>query len=207
MDWRMLSTAQTLDAPKASVAQLPTAVPALRTPTAKAKAPAGTAQKKRDSRAAELKQIADPALKNRFKRLSTQNKFVLFTLLGLALLQAVSTFTTSYAGIAGAAEWAFGVNPFLQGISPLAYDVAIVAFTIKLFMDREEGLEVKWDWVWIGVLATVSAAANLVHTLAVTTAVAPLQLIVGCIISAGSPFLLALTIDVAASKVFKRVDA
>ena len=207
----MLSTAQTLTRPEAPVTQLaglsPTEPPARRGPAKPTKAPAGTAQAKRAARATELNAIADPTLKNRFVRLSTQNRFVLFTLLALAVLQAGSQFITSYAGIAGAAEWAFGENPFLQGISPLGYDLAIIAFTIKLFMDREEGLPVNWDWLWIGVLAGISAFANIVHTLAVSTAVNPVQLIIGGVISGASPFLLALTADVAASKVFKSVSA
>jgi hypothetical protein len=182
---------------------VPATVVAPRKPNA-TKPPAGKAKAERDKRAAELKALEDPTLKNRFKRLSTQNKFVLYTLLTLAILQAASQFTTSYAGIYGAAEWAFGTNPFLQGISPLGYDVAIIVFTIKLFMDREEGLSVRWDWVWIGVLAAISSFANVIHTLKVSTGTTPQQVIIGAVISGASPFLLALTADVAASKVFKK---
>lgn len=169
--------------------------------------PAGRAQKEREKRAKQLKRIeADPTIKNRFVRLSTQNRFVMFTLLTLAAAQAVSQFTTSYAGIYAAAEWAFGVNPLLQALAPLGYDVAIIVFTLKLFSDREEGLSVFWDWVWIAILAGVSAFANVIHTLEVSTAATPQQLITGAVISGASPFLLALTADVAASKVFKKVE-
>jgi hypothetical protein len=57
------------------------------------------------------------------------------------------------------------------------------------------------------VLATISSTANVFHTVSVTTAANLPQLIVGCLISGSAPFLLALVIDVAASKVFVRPGA
>jgi hypothetical protein len=201
MDWRMMSIAQTT-APK----EVPvTTAKAAKKPN-QTKAPAGRARAGRSRRALELKSAEEDKATGRFVRLSSQNRGVLFTLLTLATLQAVSTFTTSYAGMFGAAEWAFGVNPLLQSLAPLAYDVAIVSFTIKLFMDREEGEPVVWNWIWIGVLALISAGANVIHTLTVSTAETVQQLVIGGIIAGASPFLLALTIEVAASKVFKKIE-
>lgn len=143
----------------------------------------------------------------RAPRFSAQHKYVLVTLLGLAFFMAAASFTTSFTGLFGAAAWAVGDGtPWLQTAAPLMYDVAIVAFTVKLFMDREEGVSVRSDWLWIFALATVSATANIFHTLSVTTAQTLPQLVMGCVISGSAPFLLALVVDVAASKVFKRVE-
>jgi hypothetical protein len=171
------------------------------------KAPAGRTDAERVKRVKQLKDIEAGATANRFVRFSTQNRFVLYTLLTLATLQALSQFVTSYAGIYAAAEWAFGQNVLLQSIAPLGYDVAIIVFTLKLFSDREEGQSVLWDYIWIGVLAGVSAFANVIHTFDVSTAVTTQQLVIGSIISGASPLLLALTADVAASRVFKKVEA
>jgi hypothetical protein len=138
-------------------------------------------------------------------RFSAQHKNVLIVLLSLAVFMAASSFITSFNGLFGAAAWAIGdQHPWLQVMPPLMYDVAIIAFTLKLFMDREEGASVISTWSWIAVLASVSALANIFHTLTVTTAVTVPQLVMGCIISGGAPFLLALVVEVAASKVFKK---
>lgn len=205
-----MSTAQLNDALPTSgtVTPLPTAKPPAKKRTPGTKPPAGRASAERQKRAKELQALeADASLKNRFVRLSTQNRFVLYTLLVLAFFQAASQFITSYAGIYGAAEWAFGENPLLQGLAPLGYDVAIIVFTLKLFSDREEGNPVGWNWVWIGVLASISAFANVIHTLDVSTATTTEQLVIGAVLSGASPFLLALTVDVVASRVFKKVEA
>lgn len=167
---------------------------------------AGKAKAQREERATFLASLeyADQPAEKPFKRLSALQRPVLFLLLALALLQGISTFTTSYSGLYGAAAWAVGNQPFLQSIVPFMYDVAIIAFTVKLFMDREEGEKVRWTWFFITLLAFISAGANIIHTLVVSTATTFPQLVVGGIISGGSPFLLALTIEVAASKVFRR---
>ncbi|MBG6106608.1 hypothetical protein [Frigoribacterium sp. CG_9.8] len=145
---------------------------------------------------------------NRAPRFSAQHKFVLILLLSLALFMAAASFITSFNGLFGAAAWAIGdKTPWLQVAAPVMFDVAIIAFTLKLFMDREEGVSIRSNWAWIGVLAAVSATANVFHTLTVTTATTLPQLVMGCVISGCSPFLLALVIDVAASKVFKRPEA
>lgn len=141
----------------------------------------------------------------RAPRFSAQHRTVLVILLALATFMAAASFITSFTGLFGAAAWAIGdAQPWLQVAAPVMYDVAIIAFTLKLFMDREEGVSVRSDWAWIGVLATVSATANIFHTMTVTTATTLPQLVMGCLISGSAPFLLALVVDVAASKVFKK---
>jgi len=152
-------------------------------------------------RAEQMQKARDEAA----PRFSARHKYVLVVLLGLAAFMSIASFSVSFSGLFGAAEWAIGdKTPWLQAAAPLMVDVSIICFTLKLFVNREEGEPVFWTWVWIGVLASVSAASNVVHALSVTTAQTLPQLIVGCVIAGGAPFLLALVIDVAAGLVFQR---
>lgn len=204
MDWRMMSNT-------ATVTTLPTPAPAPAPAPSRAKKAAATRTKlDRTKRAIELEAIERERKENanKMQRFSAQHKFVLVLLLTLAGLMAAASFITSFTGLFGATAWAVGdAVPWLQAAAPCMYDVAIIAFTVKLFMDKEEGEKVIFDWFWIGLLATVSATANVFHTLTVTTAANPQQLIMGCVISGSAPFLLALVTDVAASKVFKKAKA
>lgn len=189
-------------------------VPSYSTPapsraTAKARKTSGRTKLDRVKREIELAAIERERKEgaDKYVRFSAQHRVVLVVLLTLAFFMAAASFTTSFTGLFGAAAWAIGdKNPWLQVAAPLMFDVAIISFTLKLFMGREEGISVRADWFWIATLAAVSAAANVFHTLSVTTAQTLPQLIMGCIISGSAPFLLALVVDVAASKVFKRVE-
>jgi hypothetical protein len=82
-------------------------------------------------------------------------------------------------------------------------DVAIIAFTLSLFIERERGEAVWGTWVAIGAFTLVSTVANVAHTFVVTTAEDQLQLLVGAVISGGAPVLLAVASDKIAIKVFK----
>lgn len=137
------------------------------------------------------------------KRLRADTPGVLRFLLGLVGLIAAASFIVSFSGLYAAAEWAVGPVPWLQVAVPVMLDVAIIAFTAVLFVERERRERIVGTWLAIGVFATVSAVANVLHTLAITTAATPAQVIVGCIISGGAPLLLAFTTDKIAVKVFK----
>lgn len=188
----------------------PTEVPAL-APVAAPKRKKQPARTKLDraQRAIELEKLERSRKEEADKapRFSARHRFVLFILLGLAAFMAVASFTTSFNGLFGATAWAVGNgSPVLQVAAPLMYDVAILAFSIKLFIDREDGDNALWTWVWIAALALVSSATNIVHTLAVSAAKTPTELAIGCVISGSAPLLLALIVDVAASKVFKKPE-
>ncbi|MGN6325781.1 DUF2637 domain-containing protein [Pseudolysinimonas sp.] len=174
---------------------------------------AGDTRRARQERAAELRNVerqrraaqraaegSKPAL-----RFSAAHAWVLITLLVLAAFMAIASFVVSFDGLAGAALWAVG-DTWLRFAVPAMFDVAILVFTLKLFRDREEGRKVRWSWFWIAVLATVSAGANILHTISISPAQNQWQLAVGCVIAGAAPFLLALVSDVAADQVFRRPD-
>lgn len=137
------------------------------------------------------------------KRIKADSRAVLRLLLFLVSLLAVASFFVSFTGLYAAAEWAVGVNAPLQFAVPVMLDIAIVAFTLALFIERERGEPVLWTWVAIGVFACISAVANILHTLEVSTADTVAQLIIGCIISGGAPVLLAFATEKIAVKVFR----
>jgi hypothetical protein len=141
--------------------------------------------------------------RKRAKRFHADNQFVLSLLLVLIATMAASSFYVSFFGIYEAAEWAVGPNPTLQFAVPLMLDVAIIAFTLSLFIERERGERVWGTWVAIGAFTLVSTFANVAHTFVVTTATDQLQLIIGAVISGGAPVLLAIASDKIAIKVFK----
>ena len=142
----------------------------------------------------------------RARRFHADTPFVLGLLLFLVALLAAASFYVSFSGLYAAAAWAVGNNPPLQFAVPIMLDVAIVAFTLSLFVERERGDKVRWTWLAIAIFALASATANILHTLEVSTAVNMGQLIVGAVISGGAPILLAFSTDKAAVKVFKNAE-
>lgn len=138
----------------------------------------------------------------RARRFYADTPLVLGILLALIAMQAVSTFSVSFSGLYAAAAWAVGPIPWLQVAVPFMLDMAIVAFTLALFVERERGHSVKGTWAAIAVFAVVSAVANILHTLTVSTAKTLPELIVGAVISGGAPLLLAFATDKIAVKVF-----
>jgi hypothetical protein len=141
------------------------------------------------------------------RRFHADTPFVLGVLLLLVALLAAASFYVSFSGLFAAAAWAVGNNPPLQFAVPIMLDVAIVAFTLSLFVERERGDKVRWTWFAIAVFALASATANILHTLEVSTAINMGQLIVGAVISGGAPVLLAFSTDKAAVKVFKSPES
>jgi hypothetical protein len=137
------------------------------------------------------------------RRFHADTPFVLGLLLFLVAALAAASFYVSFSGLYAAAAWAVGDVPPLQFAVPIMLDVAIVAFTLALFVERERGEKVRWTWLAIAVFAIVSATANILHTLEVSTAVNLSQLIAGSVISGGAPILLAFATDKIAVKVFK----
>jgi hypothetical protein len=137
------------------------------------------------------------------RRFHADTPFVLGLLLFLVALLAAASFYVSFSGLYAAAAWAVGDVPPLQFAVPIMLDVAIVAFTLALFVERERGEKVRWTWFAIAVFAIVSATANILHTLEVSTAINLSQLIAGAVISGGAPILLAFSTDKIAVKVFK----
>lgn len=146
----------------------------------------------------------DPYKKAR--RFHADTPFVLGVLLFLVAAMAGASFYVSFSGLFAAAAWAVGNNPPLQMAVPIMLDVAIIAFTLSLFVERERGDKVRWTWLAIGAFAAVSAVANILHTFVVSTATDNYQLIVGSVISGGAPVLLAFATDKIAVKVFKSAD-
>ena len=142
----------------------------------------------------------------RARRFHADTPFVLGLLLFLVALLAAASFYVSFSGLYAAAAWAVGNNPPLQFAVPIMLDVAIVAFTLSLFVERERGDKVRWTWLAIAIFALASATANILHTLEVSTAINMGQLIVGAVISGGAPILLAFSTDKAAVKVFKNAE-
>ena len=154
-------------------------------------------------RSAKQESEIEAANKRKTKRLHADTPFVLGLLLVLIAALAAASFYVSFSGLYAAAAWAVGDNPPLQFAVPVMLDVAIVAFTIALFVERERGEKVRWTWASIAVFAAVSAYSNVLHTLVVSTAINFPQLLVGAIISGGAPLLLAFATDKIAVKVFK----
>ena len=146
------------------------------------------------------------AERKRARRFHADTPFVLGLLLFLVAAMAAASFYVSFYGVYSAAAWAVGDNPPLQFAVPFMLDVAIVAFTLALFVERERGERVWGTWVAIAIFAAVSATANILHTLVVSTATDNAQLLVGAVISGGAPVLLAFATDKIAVKVFKRAD-
>lgn len=140
------------------------------------------------------------------RRFHADTPFVLGVLLFLVAAMAGASFYVSFSGLFAAAAWAVGNNPPLQMAVPIMLDVAIIAFTLSLFVERERGDKVRWTWLAIGAFAAVSAVANILHTFVVSTATDNYQLIVGSVISGGAPVLLAFATDKIAVKVFKSAD-
>lgn len=141
--------------------------------------------------------------RRRARRFHADTPFVLSLLLLLITTMAAASFYVSFWGVYEAASWAVGDNPTLQFAVPLMLDVAIVAFTLSLFIERERSEPVWGTWIAIAAFTIVSAFANVTHTFAVSTADNQTQLLVGAIISAGAPILLAFASDKIAKKVFK----
>jgi FtsH-binding integral membrane protein len=175
--------------------------------------PVGTRKEERRSRAGrksneERARRATEAEKaaRRAKRIYADTPKVLALLLGLVALLAIASFSVSFSGLYAAAAWAVGNVPALQVAVPVMLDVAIIAFTLALFVERERGDKVMGTWIAIAIFATVSAASNVLHTLQVSTALNVPQLIVGAIVSGGAPLLLAFSTDKAGVKVFSEVE-
>jgi hypothetical protein len=126
-------------------------------------------------------------------------------LLSLVSLLAIASFSVSFAGLYAAGEWVVGKS-WLQVAVPFMLDGAIIAFTIALFIERERGESVKWTWVAITVFALTSSVSNVLHTLAVSTATTPAQLVTGCAIAGGAPLLLAFAVDKSGVKVFVKSE-
>lgn len=141
--------------------------------------------------------------RRRARRFHADTPFVLGVLLFLVAAMAGASFYVSFSGLFAAASWAVGDNPPLQFAVPIMLDIAIVAFTLSLFVERERGDKVWGTWLAIGAFAAVSATANILHTLVVSTATDNYQLMVGSVISGGAPVLLAFATDKIAIKVFK----
>ena len=137
------------------------------------------------------------------RRFHADTPFVLGLLLVLVAGMAAASFYVSFSGLFAAAAWAVGDNPPLQFAVPIMLDIAIIAFTLSLFVERERGDKVRWTWLAIAMFALVSATANILHTLVVSTATDNYQLLVGAVISGGAPVLLAFATDKIAIKVFK----
>jgi uncharacterized membrane protein YciS (DUF1049 family) len=138
--------------------------------------------------------------------LRADNPWVLGLMLLLVTGIAAASFYVSFNGLYAAAEWAVGSVPALQFAVPFMLDVAIIAYTMALFVERERGKNVRGTWIAIALFAGVSAFANVLHTLVVTTAVDPFQLTVGIIISGGAPLLLAFSTDKIAVTVFEQSE-
>lgn len=141
--------------------------------------------------------------RKRARRFHADTPFVLGVLLFLVAAMAAASFYVSFSGLFAAAAWAVGDNPPLQFAVPIMLDIAIIAFTLSLFVERERGDKVWGTWLAIGAFAAVSATANILHTLVVSTATDNYQLLVGAVISGGAPVLLAFATDKIAIKVFK----
>lgn len=148
--------------------------------------------------------IVAPPIERKQRGLRADNRFVLGLMLFLVACIAASSFYVSFNGLYAAAEWAVGPIPSLQFAVPIMLDIAIIAYTLALFVERERGKTVIGTWIAIAVFAIVSSMANILHTLVVTTANDPFQLAVGVIISGGAPFLLALATDKIAVTVFEQ---
>ena len=142
----------------------------------------------------------------RARRFHADTPFVLGLLLFLVAGMAGASFYVSFSGLYAAAEWAVGPNPPLQFAVPIMLDIAIIAFTLALFVERERGEKVVGTWIAIAMFAAVSATANILHTFVVSTATDNYQLLVGAVISGGAPILLAFATDKIAIKVFKSAD-
>lgn len=145
-------------------------------------------------------------VRKRARRFHADTPFVLGVLLFLVAAMAAASFYVSFSGLFAAASWAVGDNPPLQFAVPIMLDIAIIAFTLSLFVERERGDKVWGTWLAIGAFAAVSATANILHTLVVSTATDNYQLLVGAVISGGAPILLAFATDKIAIKVFKNAD-
>lgn len=143
------------------------------------------------------------ARRKRARRFHADTPFVLSLLLILITAMAGASFYVSFWGVYEAAAWAVGNNPPLQFAVPLMLDVAIIAFTLSLFIERERDEKVWGTWLAISAFTLVSAFANVTHAFAVTTAENDTQMIVGAIIAGGAPVLLAFASDKIAKKVFK----
>lgn len=150
-----------------------------------------------------LKEPVAPESGRKARRFHADTPFVLGVLLFLVAAMAAASFYVSFSGLFAAAAWAVGDNPPLQFAVPIMLDIAIVAFTLSLFVERERGERVLWTWVAISAFALVSATANILHTFVVSTATDNYQLLVGSVISGGAPILLAFATDKIAIKVFK----
>lgn len=141
----------------------------------------------------------------RAKRFSADTKISLAVLLALTAIVATASFAISFNGLYAAAEWGLGVT-WLQIAVPVVLDVAIIAFTYSLFIERERGESTLWTLVLIFILAGVSTYANALHTIEVSTAVNQQQLIFGIVLSGGMPVLLAIVTDKIGAKVFRKVE-
>lgn len=139
------------------------------------------------------------------RRFHADTPFVLGVLLFLVAAMAAASFYVSFSGLFAAAAWAVGDNPPLQFAVPIMLDIAIVAFTLSLFVERERKEKVWGTWMAIGTFATVSATANVFHTMQVSTAINIQELIIGAVISGGAPVLLAFATDKIAKRVFKPI--
>lgn len=131
--------------------------------------------------------------------------FVMALLLFLIALIAAASFYVSFSGLFAAASWAVGDVPPLQIAAPLMLDLSILAYSLSLFIKRERGERVWGTWLAISIFATISATANVLHTLAVSTATNTSELLIGATISGGAPILLAFATETIAKLVFSPV--
>lgn len=146
-------------------------------------------------------------VKSGTKRFTADNKLVLGILLALVALLGAAAFYVSFNGLYSAGAWAVGESPPLQFAVPIMLDLAIIGFTLALFIERERGEKVRGTRAAILIFATISSITNVLHTLTVTTAETTPQLVVGCVISGGAPFLLAFATEKIAVKVFQNPKA
>lgn len=138
------------------------------------------------------------------ERHSADNKYVMNAVLTGLIVIAAAGFTLSFSGLYGAAEWATGPTWWLQLMAPLMLDLSIVVLSIKRFVEKERGDRGRGTLVGVWTLAVISSVANVLHALVVTTATTPQELLFGCALAGGAPFLLAYITDAAGGLVFRK---
>lgn len=143
--------------------------------------------------------------RKRARRFHADVPFVMGLLLFLITAIAAASFYVSFSGLYAAAAWAVGDNPPLQFAAPLMLDLSILAYSLSLFIKREREERVLGTWVAISIFAAISATANVLHTLEVSTSTTQSELIIGAVISGGAPILLAFATETIAKLVFSPV--
>lgn len=143
--------------------------------------------------------------RKRARRFHADVPLVMGLLLFLITAIAAASFFVSFSGLYAAAAWAVGDQPALQFAVPVMLDASVIAYSLSLFIKRERGEAVWGTWLAIGIFASISALANVLHTLGVSTSTTQAELIIGSIISGGAPALLAFTTETIAKLVFSPV--